>query len=48
MVRQKNERLDIEVLQIDLAAAILNVESDDNIAHKAERQNYCIWFGTDV
>ena len=34
VVRQKNERLDIEVLQIDLAAAILNVESDDNIATK--------------
>ena len=34
VVRQKNERLDIEVLQIDLAAAILNLESDDNIATK--------------
>ena len=34
VIRQKNERLDIEVLQIDLAAAILNVESDDNIATK--------------
>jgi polysaccharide export outer membrane protein len=34
VVRQKNERLDIEVLQIDLAEAILNVESDDNIATK--------------
>ena len=32
VVRQKNQRLDIEVLQIDLASAILNVESDDNIA----------------
>ena len=34
VVRQKNERLDIEVLQIDLAAAILNTESDNNIATK--------------
>ena len=34
VIRQKNERLDIEVLQIDLAAAILNVESEDNIATK--------------
>ena len=34
VVRQKNERLDIEVLQIDLASAILNVESDDNILTK--------------
>lgn len=32
VVRQKNERLDIKVLQIDLAAAILNLESGDNIA----------------
>ena len=32
VVRQKNQRLDIEVLQIDLASAIFNVESDDNIA----------------
>jgi len=32
VVRQKNQRLDIEVLQIDLASAILNVESDDNVA----------------
>jgi polysaccharide export outer membrane protein len=34
VVRQKNERLDIEVLQIDLAEAILNLESDDKIATK--------------
>jgi polysaccharide export outer membrane protein len=34
VVRQKNKQLDIEVLQIDLASAILNVESDDNIATK--------------
>ena len=32
VVRQKNQRLDIDVLQIDLASAIFNVESDDNIA----------------
>jgi polysaccharide export outer membrane protein len=34
VVRQKNERLDIEVLQIDLAEAILSVDSGDNIATK--------------
>ena len=32
VVRQKNQRLDIDVLQIDLASAIFKVESDDNIA----------------
>jgi polysaccharide export outer membrane protein len=32
IVRQKNQRLDIEVLQIDLASAILNKGSDEDIA----------------
>ena len=31
IVRQKNQRLDIEVLQIDLASAIINKGSDDDI-----------------
>ena len=31
IVRQKNQRLDIEVLQIDLASAILNKGSDEDI-----------------
>ena len=31
VVRQKNERLDIDVLQIDLASAIINTDSDENI-----------------
>jgi polysaccharide export outer membrane protein len=32
IVRQKNQRLDIEVLQIDLASAILNKGTDEDIA----------------
>ena len=31
VVRQKNERLDIDVLQIDLASAIINADSDENV-----------------
>ena len=31
VVRQKNKRLDIDVLQIDLASAIINTDSDENI-----------------
>ena len=31
IVRQKNERLDIDVLQIDLASAIINTDSDENV-----------------
>ena len=31
VVRQKNKRLDIDVLQIDLASAIINIDSDENI-----------------